>query len=175
MAIYDYLPKYYQIEANNLKGLQPGFVVAQMPVSAVAANTVFAQVGKNVLGASGTELSNKIANGHIVTLKAEGIVDADATSPLFIVYNDPLLTIHDNAAFYATDLREERLRLVELIPGDEWMSDMDLLAGENNPLAGRIIEITENAATKTIYDSDDWFAMKHLPDGTPAHHYVFIK
>ena len=29
MAIYDYLPKFNYIEPNNLKGLQPGFVVAQ--------------------------------------------------------------------------------------------------------------------------------------------------
>ena len=32
MAIYDYLPVYNFIEPNNLKGLQPGFVVAQMEV-----------------------------------------------------------------------------------------------------------------------------------------------
>ena len=30
--IVDLLPKFEQIEVNNLKGLQPGFVVAQMPV-----------------------------------------------------------------------------------------------------------------------------------------------
>ena len=33
MAIYDLLPKFGYIEPNNLKGLQPGFVVAQMPVA----------------------------------------------------------------------------------------------------------------------------------------------
>lgn len=34
MAIFDYLPKYHQIEANNLKALQPGFVVSQIPFKA---------------------------------------------------------------------------------------------------------------------------------------------
>jgi hypothetical protein len=33
MTIYDRLPTYHQIEANNLKGLQPGFVVAQMEIA----------------------------------------------------------------------------------------------------------------------------------------------
>ena len=33
MAIYDYLPTYHQVENNNLKGLQPGFVVAQMEIA----------------------------------------------------------------------------------------------------------------------------------------------
>lgn len=170
MAIYDYLPKYYQIEANNLKGLQPGFVVAQMPVSASAA---FLAENKNVIGSNSTAASNKIANGHIVSLSDAGIVDADANSPLFIVYNEPLNTIYDGAAVYATDLREENLRLVQLIPGDEWMSDMNLnLTGA---LAGRIVKIASNNTDKTIYNSDDWFAMGYLPDGTPAFHYMFIK
>ena len=31
--IYDFLPTYHQVEANNLKGLQPGFVVAQMEIA----------------------------------------------------------------------------------------------------------------------------------------------
>jgi len=34
MAIYDFLPKFYQVENNNLKGLQAGLVVAQLPVKA---------------------------------------------------------------------------------------------------------------------------------------------
>ena len=39
MAIYDLLPKFGYIEPNNLKGLQPGFVVAQMPVAESATAT----------------------------------------------------------------------------------------------------------------------------------------
>lgn len=175
MAIYDYLPKYYQIEANNLKGLQPGFVVAQMPVKA---GSDFLQEKYNVLGSSSTSASQKIANGHIVSLSGEGIVDPVEGAPLFIVYNEPLNTIYDSAKFYATDLNEEHLRLVQLIPGDEWMSDMalDLSTPQSgtNPLAGRIVEIT-SSGTATIYGSDDWFAMDHLADGTSAHHYMFIK
>ena len=36
MAFYDLLPTFDYIEPNNLKGLQPGFVVAQMPVAETA-------------------------------------------------------------------------------------------------------------------------------------------
>ena len=40
MAIYDLLPKFGYIEPNLLKGLQPGFVVAQMPVAETAVATL---------------------------------------------------------------------------------------------------------------------------------------
>lgn len=164
MAIYDYLPKYYQLEANNLKGLQPGFVVAQMEVASTA---TFVQAGKNILNSTGTENSKMIANGHIVTISADGIIDAgsDAKS-LFIVYNEPLNTIVDGAKFYATNLDEENLRLVQLIPGDEWMTDMVY----GSELAGRIVEVNASSGMS----KDDWFGVTTLADGTSAKHYMFI-
>lgn len=168
MAIYDYLPKYYQIENNNLKGLQPGFVVAQLPVKA---GEDFLQEKFNVKGSTSTAATTKIANGHIVSITGDGIVDADADLPLFIVYNEPLNTIFDSAAFYATDLNEEHLRCVQLMPGDEWMSDMELdLSGA---LSGRIVKI-DNATNTNIYDSDDWFSVTTMADGTTGYHYMFI-
>lgn len=167
MALYDYLPKYYQIENNNLKGLQPGFVVAQMEI---ASSATFDQVGKNVIGASGTDKSKMIANGHIVSISANGIVDANASDPLFIVYNEPLNTIVDGAKFYATNVDAENLRLVQLIPGDEWMTDMEYTLG-TGALAGRIVEIDENSSMS----KDDWFKVDTLADGTPAKHYMFLK
>lgn len=168
MAIYDYLPKYYQIENNNLKGLQPGFVVAQLPVKA---GEDFLQEKFNVKGSASTAATTKIANGHIVSITGDGIVDADADLPLFIVYNEPLNTIFDSAAFYATDLNEEHLRCVQLMPGDEWMSDMELdLSGA---LSGRIVKI-DNATNTNIYGSDDWFSVTTMADGTTGYHYMFI-
>lgn len=187
MAFYDNFPRYYQIEANNLKGLQPGFVVSQIPVKA---GSTFLQEKFNKLGSSSTSATKMIANGHIVMISAEGIVDPAveevavdtstgkgsvvAPSPLYIVYNDPLNTILNKANFYATDLDQEHLRCVQLIPGDEWMSDMELDLTATSALYGRIVEITE-AGTAAIYGSDDWFAMSELADGTSAHHYMFIK
>lgn len=166
MAIYDYLPKYYQIENNNLKGLQPGFVVAQMEV---ASDATFVQVGKNVIGANGTDKSNMIANGHIVSISANGIIDAGTGDSLFIVYNEPLNTVFDSAKFYATNLEAENLRLVQLIPGDEWMTDMTYdLTGA---LKDRIVEIDGSSPMS----KDDWFSVNTLADGTPAKHYMFIK
>jgi len=167
MAIYDYLPKYYQIEANNLKALQPGFVVAQMEV---ASGATFVQIGKNLLGSQSTEKGNMVANGHIVSISKDGIVDADASATLFIVYNEPLNTIIDSAKFYATDLNMENLRLVQLIPGDEWMSDMELDTA-SGALAGRIVEVDGSSGMS----KDDWFNVTTLADGTSAHHYLFLK
>jgi hypothetical protein len=168
MAIYDYLPKYYQIEANNLKALQPGFVVAQMEVDPTA---TFVQVGKNVLGSASTAIGNMVANGHIVSIGVDGIKDPVAGDPLFIVYNEPLNTVFDGAKFYATDINAENLRCVQLIPGDEWMTDMVYDLSNGSPLQGRIVEV--NAVSGMSHD--DWFAVTELADGTSAKHYVFIK
>lgn len=173
MAIYDYLPKYFQMEANNLKALQPGFVVAQMPFKA---NDDLLQAKFNVKNSTDTTVGTKVANGNICTISKDGLKSVGAaTDPLFICYNDPLNTIFNAANMYATDLTEEHVRAVQLMPGDEWMSDIDYFA-EGYPgttyLAGRIVKL---AAGDGLFDSDDWFTNNTLPDGTVGYHYVFIK
>jgi hypothetical protein len=47
------------------------------------------------------------------------------------------------------------------------MSDMD---PEDVCIEGRIVELTQNDGQS----SDDWYAVDKLPDGTPAHHYMFL-
>lgn len=165
-SIYDYLPTYNYIENNNLKGLQPGFVVAQMPVAATATFVKGGTKDKD----NKIFVSGMVENGTICSISAGGIVDAAEGKPLFIVFNEPLNTLKDHDAFYATDLESEHLRLVQLIPGDEWMSTMkasDLPA----TVAGRIIEITK---TDAIGMSDDWYACETMADGTEGHHYMFL-
>lgn len=154
MAIYDYLPTYHQVEANNLKGLQPGFVVAQMEIAP---------------GAEGDLLKNGMfENGHICGISAEGIVKAQGDEKaLFIHYSEPLNTLFDGAKFFAINPKNECGRLVQLIPGDEWMSDMEPSAV---CIAGRIVEL----GTDSTQSKDDWYKVETLPDGTPAHHYMFI-
>lgn len=160
--IYDYLPTYHQVEPNNLKGLQPGFVVAQMNVadSAKAALTVSGSNGKIM------------ENGVICSISKDGIIAPTANSKnLFIHFSEPLNTVMPNTAwkFFAVNLEEECPRLVQLIPGDEWMSDIEYdLTGA---LQGRIVEIKEGDGQ---YDQDDWYSVSTLPDGTAAHHYMFI-
>lgn len=175
MTIYDLLPKYHQIEANNLKGLQPGFVVAQMPFKA---NDDLLKAKNNVVGSADETVGHVIANGHIVTISKDGLCSVSAAGdPLFITYSEPMIRFGEgnHYAFYATDLNEEYVRAVQLIPGDEWMSDIDLL-DENYPgkeqLEGRIVKL---ASTDALYKSDDWFSTDTLADGTKAYHYVFIK
>ena len=170
-TIYDYLPRFYQIEANNLKALQPGFVVAQ--VADIAAAATFTQDVNNIIGSSATTKSGLIANGHIVSLQDDGngkieITDAAATGVLYIVYNDPLVTVGSDLDYslYATNTKGECLRLVQLIPGDEWMTDMPYDLTGN--LQGRIAEVTTNSADQGWYDN------KTLPDGTTAAHYIFL-
>lgn len=155
MAIYDYLPTYHQVEANNLKGLQPGFVVAQMEIAPSATSVLLTDNGM-------------FENGHICGISADGIVKAEGSErALFIHYSEPLNTLFNGAKFFAINPENECGRLVQLIPGDEWMSDMEPSAV---CIEGRIVELgTESAQSK-----DDWYGVNTLPDGTPAHHYMFI-
>lgn len=154
MALYDKLPTYHQVEANNLKGLQAGFVVAQMDI---------AETAKTALLKDGM-----FENGHICAITKDGIIKATGQEKaLFIHYTEPLNTVFDAAKFFAVDVTKECGRLVQLIPGDEWMSDM---APENVTVEGRIIELKPSDKQS----SDDWYSVTTMPDGTAGHHYMFL-
>ena len=159
MAIYDLLPKFGYIEPNNLKGLQPGFVVAQMPVAESATATLtYKGEGKYM------------ENGTICAISVDGIVAPTAESKaLFICYSEPLNTIVNSDQFYAVDLKAEHPRLVQLIPGDEWMSSKALTL--SGALSGRIVEVTESTG---MGKSDDWFKNTTMANGDIGHHYMFI-
>ena len=158
MAIYDLLPKFGYIEPNNLKGLQPGFVVAQMPVAESAVSALTVREGKYM------------ENGTICAISVEGIVAPTAESKaLFICYSEPLNTVVNSDQFYAVNLKEENPRLVQLIPGDEWMSTKALTL--SGALSGRIVEVT---AESGMGKSDDWFKNTKMANGDAGHHYMFI-
>lgn len=156
MAIYDYLPTFHQVEVNSLKGLQPGFVIAQMDVAASATATLAP--------------NGMMENGVICDISADGIVPATSSSKnLFIHYTEPLKTLFNGEKFFAVDIKNECPRLVQLIPGDEWMSDIADLA---STFSGRIVEIT---SAQGQYNQDkDWYSVDTMADGTPAHHYMYL-
>ena len=159
MAIYDLLPKFGYIEPNNLKGLQPGFVVAQMPV-ATSATAALTYKGEG----------KYMENGTICAISVDGIIAPTAESKaLFICYSEPLNTVVNSDQFYAVNLKEEHPRLVQLIPGDEWMSTKELTL--SGALSGRIVEVT---ATTGMGKSDDWFKCTTMANGDAGHHYMFI-
>ena len=148
MAIYDRLAKFDYIEPNNLKGLQPGFVVAQE-------DKVDASLLKEGM----------FENGKICKLTADGIkpvVQGD-TCPVFIHYTEPLNTIYNSDKFFAVNVAEECPRLVQLIPGDEWMSTRELTEAEL--MNGRIVEKTAESG---------WYGVKTMANGDAGHHYMFI-
>ena len=160
MAIYDLLPKFGYIEPNNLKGLQAGFVVAQMPVAESAVSTLTVSKGK----------SKYMQNGTICAISVDGIVAPTAESKaLFICYSEPLNTVVNSDEFYAVNLKEENPRLVQLIPGDEWTSSYQLeLSGA---LSGRIVEVTPESG---MGKSDDWFSCETMANGDDGYHYMYI-
>jgi hypothetical protein len=146
MAIYDYLPKFNYIEPNNLKGLQPGFVVAQED-----------RVDSSLL------TNGMFENGKLCALSAAGIVPATEDSKaIFIHYTEPLNTILNSDKYFAVDLSVECPRLVQLIPGDEWMSTEDLGA---SILGGRVIKVEGDKG---------WYGVKTMANGDKGYHYVFL-
>ena len=146
MTIYDYLPKFNYIEPNNLKGLQPGFVVAQED-----------RVAEGLLK------NGMFENGKLCALTKDGIVAADADSRvIFIHYTEPLNTIYNSDKFFAVDVKNECPRLVQLIAGDEWMSTEDL---GDEILGGRVIKVT---------DTKGWYGVKTMANGDEGFHYVFL-
>ena len=127
--IYNLLPTFNYIEVNNLKGIHPGFVVAQMEVAESAKATLLKD-GKF------------FENGKICAISADGIVAGTAEAKaLFIHYTDP--------------------RLVQLIPGDEWMS-----TDANCAIEGRIVKVDNTA--------DGWYSVKTMANGDAGYHYMFL-
>lgn len=148
MAIYDYLPTYHVVEPNNLKGLQPGFVVAQMEV---------AESAKEDLAPKGM-----MENGCICEITAAGIVRATKDSKvLFLHFTEPLNTIIPGDKYFAVEVANENPRLVQLIPGDEWMSDVE---GLETTYEGRIVKMT----------GEGWYKVSTMADGTEGYHYMFL-
>ena len=146
MAFYDYLPKFNYIEPNNLKGLQPGFVVAQED-----------RVAEELLK------GDMFENGKLCALTKDGIVAADKDSRVvFIHYTEPLNTIYNSDKFFALNVKEECPRLVQLIAGDEWMSTEDL---GDDILGGRVIKVT---------DTKGWYGVSTMANGDEGFHYVFL-
>jgi hypothetical protein len=92
---------------------------------------------------------------------------------MFIVYNDPLNTIRNGDAYYATEIEYECPRLVQLIPGDEWMADGEIADHKGLQAAidaGLIVEVKEGDGQS----KDDWFAVDTMPNGEPGKHFLFI-
>ena len=73
MAIYDYLPTYHQVDANYLKGLQPGFVVAQMEIAPSATSVLLTDNGM-------------FENGHICGISADGIIKAEGSERALFIH-----------------------------------------------------------------------------------------
>lgn len=147
MAIYDYLPKFNYIEPNNLKGLQPGFVVAQEE-----------RVASDLL-----KDGRFFENGKLCALSKDGIVAATSEDRvIFIHFTEPLNTIYNSDKFFAVNVEKDCPRLVQLIAGDEWMSTEDL---GDNILGGRVIKVT---------DTKGWYGVNTMANGDAGYHYVFL-
>ena len=157
MAIYDYLPKFNYIEPNNLKGLQPGFVVAQVEdVDSSLLKDGMMENGK--ICALEMKDHSKEQDGSDMRLTIVPATKDHAV--LYVHYTEPLNTIYNSDKFFAVDVKNECPRLVQLIPGDEWMS-----TDANCAIEGRIVKVS---ATKGRY------GVQTMANGDEGFHYVFL-
>lgn len=193
MNIFDFLPKFNIIEPNNLKGLQPGFVVAQVEPKGVYNSdgtlkdaTAIAAANKLI---NTTKVAGKffVENGQLAQLTADGYIDyatnADDTAPLFVTYTEELLPF-GGYNYYAAEITTDPARLVQLIPGDEFTTTY---APDSAQMAqaitdGRIACITRNyidgdttATDHGQYCLDDFLDCNKFADGQPSYTYVFLK
>lgn len=152
MAIYDYLPKFKYIEPNNLKGLQPGFVVAQVE-----------DVDASLLDEKGMFANGAICAVELVENKPTIVAAKADTKAVFIHFTEPLNTIRNSDQYFAVNVKNECPRLVQLIAGDEWMCSEKLEEAEL--LDGRIVEIVGTTG---------WYGVKTMPNGDKGYHYMFL-
>lgn len=128
------------IEPNNLKGLQPGFVVAQAnPAGVTFVNGKFdatqaTETFTDAFGVTRTVVTANnlvevvngygvVANGQLAVLNANGYAPyaQGNTSPLYVTYTEPRLVSKVlSDANFAADVAHDPARLVQLIPGDEF-------------------------------------------------------
>lgn len=193
MNIFDFLPKFNIIEPNNLKGLQPGFVVAQVEPKGVY-NSDGTLKNKAAVAAANKLINTTIdghyfvENGQLAQLTADGYIDyktnADETAPLFVTYTEEIVSFGGNFKYYAAEITHDPARLVQLIPGDEFTTtyapDSDQMA---DAIAdGRIAVLTKNyidgdttVANAHTYSFDDFVESNKFADGQPSYTYVFLK
>ena len=204
MNYFDLLPKFNIIEPNNLKGLQPGFVVAQAEPAGVynadgTMKAVSAINAANKLINTNTAGHYFVENGQLAVLTKDGYVDygtfvanggtpvapaVAATTPLYVTYTEEIVAVGNDYKYYAAEINHDPARLVQLIPGDEFTTTY---APTSNQMAeaiseGRIALLTKQpiiagqATTNNhTYSFDDFLDCNKFADGQPSYTYVFLK
>lgn len=202
MNFFDLLPKFNIIEPNNLKGLQPGFVVAQAePAGVYNADGTMKSVSdiNNANKLINTTIKGHyfVENGQLAVLTKNGYVDygtffADQTispaekavTPLYVTYTEEIVAVGNGFEYYAAEVNHDPARLVQLIPGDEFTTTYDPDSDQMIDAIeeGRIALLTkqpiidgQTADNKHTYSFDDFFDSNKFADGQPSYTYVFLK
>lgn len=144
-----YLPEFKQLEPDNLLGLTAGLVVAQVPVSyTAAADETPEAYGVKTVEKNGYKF---IENGVLCTFDEKGeIVDWTDGKPLFIHFTEELNTFLGDRKYFAVECEKDEtyLRLVMVVPGSEWTTNVAEASGDAYAAAiaaDKIVCINENA------------------------------
>lgn len=164
-----YLPTFNQIEPDNLLGLTMGHVVAQVPVKYTAASGS----GESATAESYGVVTKKVGdidfveNGILCTFDANGdVVNWAAGKPLFVHFTEELNTFLGDRKYFAVEAEKDEtyLRLVALVPGSEWTTN--------------VAEDTAEAAIYTAAETAGKIVCTNqkatLPDGREAKSYRCI-
>ena len=126
-----YLPEFRQLEPDNLLGLTAGLVVAQVPVKyTAAADEAPEAYGVRTVEKNGYKF---IENGVLCTFDNTGnIVDWTDEKPLFIHFTEELNTFLGDRKYFAVECEKDEtyLRLVMLVPGSEWTTNVAEASGD---------------------------------------------
>lgn len=144
-----YLPEFKQLEPDNLLGLTAGLVVAQVPVKYTAAVTS-PDSKPEAYGVKTVEKNGYkfIENGVLCTFDEKGeIVDWAEGKPLFIHFTEELNTFLGDRKYFAVECEKDEtyLRLVMVVPGSEWTTNVADDVYTAAVAAHKIVCINENA------------------------------
>ena len=168
------LSTFKQVEPQLLRGLTAGLTVSQRPVAYNAETDAYGVATVNVAG------TKYIENGLICSLddKAQ-VVNYVANTTAFIHYDEELTTdVGAINAFAVEGAKDETyVRLVQLFPGDEFVTDQVTGTKANYAsVVNGVINFTgaAKAAGDMFYCETGTAFEDTLPNGDAGYHFIYL-
>ncbi len=168
-----FIKTFHQVEPQLLRGLVAGLIIAERPVAYDADSGAY---GVATVAVDGHKF---IENGIICSLDAEGkIVNYVSGKAAFIHYDEELNADFDAKNMFAVEAEGENtyIRLIQLFPGDEFMTDNvagDLVAGTVYGVKDGVIDASVTTGGQFLYEEGSAFETT-LPNGEAGYHFVFL-
>jgi hypothetical protein len=159
------LKQFKQVEPQLLRGQYAGLYISQRPVKYTAEGSVY---GVPTVDAYNGKY---IENGIICGLDNTGKIVSYTEGTMFIHYTEELTTVVNANNTFAVEGKgdETYIRLIQLFPGDEFVTDNFSGTGNYGVVTNGVITLSATATGAKFYCEDTTLA-----DGTAAKHVVVL-